>query len=284
MSEPDPAFTVGSLECRVVPDGVAQYEKESLYADVPPEELEPSVRALLDDKGYVPLPYHPLLVRTADGIALVDAGAGPALADEWGGPIGRLREALRAANVEPEDVRLVLLSHAHPDHVGGLTLEDGDDRRPVFPNARHVISRTELAFWTSDRVPNAFAMMASVARLHLSPLERAGILDPIDSEQEVAPGIRVIPAPGHTPGHLAVSLSSGSDEAIFVADAVLGETNFEHPDWSSTHEVDRSGAVETRRRLLDRAASARITVIGYHLWGPGLVERRGNRYQWTPVR
>jgi hypothetical protein len=93
MSEPDPAFTVGSLECRVVPDGVAQYEKEALYADVPPEELEPSVRALLDDKGYVPLPYHPLLVRTADGIALVDAGAGPALANEWGDPIGRLREA-----------------------------------------------------------------------------------------------------------------------------------------------------------------------------------------------
>ena len=283
MSEADPAFTVGSLECRVVPDGVALYEKETLYADVPPEELEPSVRALLNDQGYVPLPYHPLLMRMADGLALVDAGAGPALAKEWGDPIGRLREALRAAGVEPEDVGLVLLSHAHPDHVGGLTLEDGGGRRPVFPNARHVISRTELEYWTSDRVPEVFARMASVARLHLPPLERAGILDLIEGVQDLAPGIRVIPAPGHTPGHLAVSLSSGPDTAIFVADAVLGETNFEHPDWSSTHEVDRAGAVETRRRLLDRAASDRSTVVGYHLWAPGLVERRGHRYRWNPA-
>jgi glyoxylase-like metal-dependent hydrolase (beta-lactamase superfamily II) len=241
------------------------------------------VRALLDDEGFLRVPYHPVLVRTADEFALVDAGTGPALAEEWGEPVGRLREALRAADVEPDDVGLVLLSHAHPDHIGGLTLEDEGGRRPVFPKARHVISRTELAFWMSDRVPDEFAGMASLARLHLTPLEGAGILDPIDGEQEFAPGIRVIPAPGHTPGHLAVSIYSGSESAIFVADAVIGETSFEYPDWSSRLEVDRAGAVETRRRLLDRAASDRSTVLGYHLWGPGLVERRGQRYQWNPA-
>jgi glyoxylase-like metal-dependent hydrolase (beta-lactamase superfamily II) len=283
VAEAVTAFIVGSLECRVVPDGAGLYEKETLYADVPPEELESSVRALLDDRGYLPLPYHPVLVRTPGGLVLIDAGAGPDLAKEWGDPVGRLGEALRAAAVAPEDVGLVLLSHAHPDHVGGLTLQDKDGRRPVFPNARHVISRTELEYWTSDRVPDQFARMATVARLHLPPLERAGILETIDGEQELAPGIRVIPAPGHTPGHLAISISSGSDTAIFVADAVLGETNFEHPDWSSTHEVDRAGAVQTRRRLLDRASSERSTVMGYHLSGPGLVERLGDRYRWNPA-
>jgi glyoxylase-like metal-dependent hydrolase (beta-lactamase superfamily II) len=283
VSESDSAFTVGSFECRVVPDGVAMYEKEALYAEVPPEELEPSLRGLLNEQGYVPLPYHPLLVRTADGPALIDAGAGPALAEEWGDPIGRLSEPLRAADVEQDDLGLVVISHAHPDHVGGLTLEHGGARRPVSPNARHVISQTELRFWTSDRVPDRFARMATVARLHLLPLERAGILDPIEGEQELIPGIRVIPTPGHTPGHLAISLSSGSHTAIFVADAVLGETNFEHPEWSSTHEVDRAGAVKTRRRLLDRAAADRSTVVGYHLWGPGHVERRGHRYGWAPA-
>ena len=102
----------------------------------------------------------------------------------------------------------------------------------------------------------------------------------IEGEREVAQGIRVIPAPGHTPGHMAVSISSGSDTTIFVADAMLGGTNFERPDWSSRLEVDRAGAVETRRRLLDRAASDRSTVVGYHLWGPGVVERRGHQYRW----
>jgi len=213
---------------------------------------------------------------------LIDAGTGPALAEEWGEPIGRLREALSAADAEPEDIGLVLLSHAHPDHIGGLTVEHGGSRRPMFPNARHVISRTEFEYWTSDRVPDDFAGMGGLAHLNLTTLERTGILDPLDGEQEVGSGIRVIPAPGHTPGHVAISISEGSETAIFVADAVLGELNFDHPDWSSRLEVDR--AVRTRRRLLDEAAHDSTTVVGYHLWGPGIVERRGAVYRWDPLQ
>jgi glyoxylase-like metal-dependent hydrolase (beta-lactamase superfamily II) len=284
LTDTVPTFTIGSFECRVVPDGVATYEKETWYSDLPAEELEPSVRALLDDQGLVRVPYHPLLVRGADGLALIDAGTGPALAEEWGEPIGRLREALSAADTEPEDIRLVLLSHAHPDHVGGLTFEHGGGRHPMFPNARHVISRTEFEYWTSDRMSHDFAGMGGLARLNLTTLERAGILDLLDGEQEVASGIRVIPAPGHTPGHVAVSISEGSETAIFVADAVLGELNFEHADWSSRLEVDRAEAVRTRRRLLDEAARYATTVVGYHLWGPGVVGRRGAAYRWDPLQ
>jgi glyoxylase-like metal-dependent hydrolase (beta-lactamase superfamily II) len=274
---------VGTVQCRFVPDGAASYHKETVYSDVPPELLGTSLEGLLNDEGFVPLPYHPLLLRTDDQVVLVDAGAGAALAEEWGEPVGGLPDALRAADVEPDDVGLVLITHAHPDHIGGLTVEDGDGRRPVFSKARHVISQTELGFWTSDRVPEEFAGMAALAELHLTPLIRAGLLDQIDGEQELAPGIQVVPTPGHTPGHLAVFISSGSDQAIFVADAVLGETNFEHPDWSSRLEVDRGGAVETRRALLDRAAAEGCTLSGYHLWKPGTVERRGRRYRWAPA-
>jgi glyoxylase-like metal-dependent hydrolase (beta-lactamase superfamily II) len=278
-----PTFTVGAMQCHVVSDGVASYHKETVYSEVQPELLEASLEGLLNDEGFVPLPYHPLLLRTDDQVVLVDAGAGAALAEEWGEPVGGLRDALRAAYVEPDDIGLVLITHAHPDHIGGLTTEDGGGRRPVFSKARHVISQTEFDFWTSDRVPDEFAGMAALAELHLTPIVQAGLLDQIDGEQELASGIQVIPTPGHTPGHLAVSISSGSDRAIFVADAVLGETNFEHPDWSSRLEIDRGGAVETRRRLLDRAASDRCTLLGYHLWKPGLVERRGRRYRWAPA-
>jgi glyoxylase-like metal-dependent hydrolase (beta-lactamase superfamily II) len=276
-------LSFGALECRVVPDGVGSYNKETMYSDVPAELLAASLQGVLNDEGFLPLPYHPLLIQTDDHVVLVDAGAGAELAKEWGEPVGRLRNALRAADVQADEVGLVLISHAHPDHVGGLTEGDGDGRRPVFTNARHVISRTELGYWASDRVPNEFASMAALARLHLTPLEQAGMLDQIDGETELVPGIQVIPAPGHTPGHLAVVISAGSDTGMFVADAVLGETNFEHPEWSSRLESDRQGAVETRRRLLDRAAADRCTVFGYHLWKPGVVERDGRRYRWSPA-
>ena len=284
MSDAIRAFTIGSFECRVVPDGVAAYEPQSLYSGLPPEETGPAVGPVVNDQGLMPVPYHPLLVRSADGLALIDAGAGLSLAKESGEPIGRLGKALSAAGVAAGDIGLVLLSHAHPDHIGGLTAGNDSGRRLVFPSARHLISRAEFEYWTSGRVPGDFAWMGDLARLHLLPIERAGMLDLVDGEQEVAPGIRVIPAPGHTPGHLAISVSAGSQHAIFVADAVLGELNFGHPDWTSVLETDRAQAARTRRLLLDQAARDTAMVAGYHLWGPGTVERHGRAYRWDPLR
>lgn len=278
------AFTIGSFECHVVSDGVAAYEPEDLYSDLGPDEAVPAVGPLVNDQGLMHLPYYPLLVRTPDGLALIDTGAGLALAEEWGEPVGRLDEALGAAGVAADDIGLVLLSHAHPDHIGGLTTGNESGRRLVFPRARHVISRTEFEYWTSDRVPAGFASMGDLARLHLKPIERAGMLDLVDGEQEVAPGIHVLPAPGHTPGHVAVSISAASQHAIFVGDAVLGELNFGHPDWTSVLEVDRAQAARTRRRLLDEATREAAVVAGYHLWGPGTVERHENAYRWNPLQ
>jgi len=284
MGEAVRAFTVGSVECRVVPDGVMGYEPESLYSGLPPEETGPAVSRLVDDRGLVPVPYHPLLVRTAAGLALIDTGAGLAVAEESGEPVGRLPQALAAAGVAADDVALVVLSHAHPDHIGGLTAGNGSGRRLTFPRARHVIGRAEYQYWTSGQVPGDFAWMGDLARQHLIPVERAGLLDLVEGEQEVAPGIRVIPAPGHTPGHLAIGLASGPQHAIFVADAVLGEPNFAHPDWTSPFDTDRAQAARTRRQLLDAAARDTAVVAGYHLWGPGTVAPHADGYHWNPLR
>jgi glyoxylase-like metal-dependent hydrolase (beta-lactamase superfamily II) len=284
MSEAVRAFTIGAVECRVLPDGVMPYEPESLYTGLPPEETGPAVNPLVNDRGLVAVPYHPLLVQTAGGPALIDTGAGLALAEESGQPVGRLPQALGAAGVAAEDVALVLLSHAHPDHIGGLTTENSTGRRLVFPHARHVICRTEYQYWTSGRIPGDFAWMGELARQHLIPIEQAGLLDLVEGEQEVAPGIHIFPAPGHTPGHMAIWLTSGSQHAIFVADAVLGETNFAHPDWTSAFDTDRTQAARTRRQLLDAAARDAAIVAGYHLWGPGTAERYGGAYRWHPLR
>jgi len=284
MSEAVRAFTIGSVECRVLPDGIMAYEPESLYAGLSPEDTGPAVSPLLDDRGLVPVPYHPLLVQTAAGPALIDTGAGLALAEESGEPVGRLPQALGAAGVAAEDVALVLLSHAHPDHIGGLTTKNGTGRRLVFPRARHVICRAEYQYWTSGRIPGDFAWMGELARQHLIPIEQAGLLDLVEGEQEVAPGIHIIPAPGHTPGHMAIWLASESQQAIFVADAVLGELGFTHPDWTSVFDTDRGQAARTRRQLLDAAARDTAIVAGYHLWGPGTAERHAGAYRWSPLR
>jgi glyoxylase-like metal-dependent hydrolase (beta-lactamase superfamily II) len=283
MSDPVRPFTGGRVECLVVPDGTLGYRPESLYSDLAAEDTAAAVGGLVDDQGLIPVPYHPVLVRTADGPVLLDAGVGVALAAEVGAQAGRLRAALAGEGVAAEDIRLVVLSHAHADHIGGLTALEGTERRLLFPNARHVIARAEFDYWTSGQAPADHAWMAELARLHLLPVERAGMLDLVAGELDVAPGIRVIPAPGHTPGHMAVSISAPTRQTVFVADAVLGELNFRHPDWTSQMDTDRPQAARTRRRLLDAAANDGAMVFGYHLWAPGVVERDAGAYRWSPA-
>jgi glyoxylase-like metal-dependent hydrolase (beta-lactamase superfamily II) len=188
-------FMVGPVGCRVLADGAVSYEPELIYAGLSPGQAA-EVTPLLAADGALLVPYHPVLVRTGAGLALVDTGAGPGMGDA----AGRLGEALAAAGVTADDITLVLISHAHPDHVGGLARPDG---RLAFPRARHVMSRAEFGYWTSGRVPADWAGEAELARQQLLPVDRAGMLDLVDGEQEVAPGIGVIPAPGHTPGHVA---------------------------------------------------------------------------------
>lgn len=276
------SFTVGDVECRVIPDGVAAYDPEFVFPDVPPEVLRPLLRGRLDEEGMLPSTYNPLLVRAGGTTVLIDAGAGRELAGEWGDPVGRARESLVAAGVLPQVVDLVLITHAHPDHVGGLTVPEGDDRAPVFPRARHLIWKGEWDFWASGEHRGMFAEMAGTARTHLEPLREAGLLELVDGEAEVASGIRVFPTPGHTPGHMSVAVESGGERAIVAGDVVLTEWAFEHPDWNAAPEALPEVAAWTRRNLLERACREGGLFQAFHLSDVGRLEEAGDAFRFAP--
>ncbi len=264
-----------------MPDGTARYEKETIFSDVPEDELGRALQGVLDDKGWLPVPYNPLLVRSGEEVVLLDAGAGVELAAEWGEPVGRLRGAMEAVGVDLDQVSIVVISHAHPDHVSGLSVETADGREPLFPRARHLISAEEYEFWFSERVPDEFGSMANVARKHLSTVGDAGLLHIVEGDVEIAPGLRFVPAPGHTPGHMAVSIAEADAVAMYLGDAVLTEVNLQHPDWTSRLEIDRVAAVKTRRRLLDRAVSDGSIVAAFHLPAAGAIEAANGGYRLT---
>lgn len=272
---------VGAHTVEIVADGTAAYSVSDVFPDVEPTLLASVLEGRLNADGSLPLPYDPLLVRTADGPILVDAGAGEELAREWGDPVGRTQASLAAAGVAPEEIMMVLITHAHGDHVGGLTVERGGERRPRYPNARHVLSAVEWGFWIeSELEPGMFTSLAAPARMHLPPLRRAGLLELIDGEAEVAPGVRLIPAPGHTPGHLAIAIEAGDAELLAVGDAILHEWSFEHPDWTAVVEWDRAAVVDTRLRLLGRAARRGSLLHAFHLAELGRVEAEGDAFRF----
>jgi glyoxylase-like metal-dependent hydrolase (beta-lactamase superfamily II) len=146
----------------------------------------------------------------------------------------------------------------------------------------HYFWKDEWDFWTSEEALGQLPeMMAEPARVCLPPLRDPGFVETVDRETEVLPGVRLFPAPGHTPGHAAVAIASGEDRALFFADAVIHWLYVEHPEWLSRYEAIPDQTVETRRELLERAAAEGATALAFHIPGLWRVERSGDGYRFA---
>lgn len=280
--EGGPRFWVGSIECQVTTDGAANYNPALAFPGVRSKELSQALTGQLDEKGTLLLPSNPLLIRVDGRRVLFDTGLG-ALARETGDPAGHLQESLLAAGVRPVDIDIVIISHAHPDHIGGLTEVTRGQRLPVFTRARHYFWKSEWEFWTSE---HSLALLpeflAGPARSHLPPLREAGLVELVSREIEVLPGMRLFPAPGHTPGHMGVAITSDGTSALCVGDALGHELHVTRVNAVSPIDLDPSLTVATRRRLLALAERDHSLLVAYHFRAPGRVQKIENGYDFVP--
>jgi glyoxylase-like metal-dependent hydrolase (beta-lactamase superfamily II) len=272
-------FTLGSFTCWCVSDGGHTYSVDSLFANVPAEEAEQALRRLDQPADSITTPYTQLLVDTGEHWVLVDMGAG-SLFDTT----GRLPGNLRAAGVDPAQVDVVVITHAHPDHIGGVLDRDGN---PAYPNAHYFIGRDEYAFWTSDLALEKWpAEWVAGIRGNLAVMEDR--LSLVERDGEIVHGVSVIPAPGHTPGHMVVSFRLGGEELLYVGDAALHTLQLEHTGWlpQPIFWLDPDRAAASQRRVFDYAADAGALVIGQHFIpfpSLGRVVRLGEGWQWQPI-
>jgi glyoxylase-like metal-dependent hydrolase (beta-lactamase superfamily II) len=193
------------------------------------------------------LHFHSYLVAGADGLVLVDAGIGPAggLAADWLGVAGRLPRLLRQVHVAPADVDAVVVTHVHLDHVGWAV----DGERPAFPNAEYVVQRAEVDHTRSG---------PTYERL-MQPIENAGQLRTVDGEATIR-GLRLLPTPGHTPGHQSVI----TDRAILGGDVLVHPAQARWPELRYVHETDPAVATTSRRELLQLAAATGRPIAATH--------------------
>jgi glyoxylase-like metal-dependent hydrolase (beta-lactamase superfamily II) len=252
---------LGSIVIQPVSDGVLKDDPSAIFVDARPEQWQPAVP--LDAQGRVELSLTCLLVEAAGRRILVDTGCGFVPDDDG---VGHVTEGLATLGLTPADIDLVVVSHAHDDHIGGATTGVGDDLRLTYPSARYWLGRGD---WDHFSPPEMVARRADLAN-KLLPLAKAERLDLADGEQEIAPGVRLLPLPGHTPGHMGVAFTSGQETGIYVGDMIHHVLQVEHPEWSPTFDVLPQMSRVTRQALLDRARREHSLVLAYHLPFPGI--------------
>ncbi|MRH98804.1 MBL fold metallo-hydrolase [Agrobacterium tumefaciens] len=276
--------TIGDYEVTALYDGGGTIDANLLHGD--PALIESLLaRSFQDDPRHVSATVQGYLVNTGSKLVLIDTGAG----GHWGGPtLGKLVQNLKTSGYSPEQVDLVLLTHLHADHVGGI-YEDG---KRVFPNATVMMKQADADFWLSKEImakaPEDAKIFFQIAQDGAAPYVTAGKWKPYESMDEVAPGIAPYAIAGHTPGHTGYMISSKGQSLLIWGDtAHVGAVQMPHPEVSIVFDSDSESAVKTREALFVKLAADKTMIAAAHMPYPGLGRIRkadsGVGYDWVPA-
>ncbi len=277
---------IGAIEVTLVSDGAFAFNPPyPLFGEnVGEEKVRAALEAEFIDYGNVGAQVSALLIRSGKDVVLVDTGCG----ELFGPSTGKLLSNLANAGVAASDITAVVITHAHGDHVGGLLSPRGVD---VFPNAHYFAHTDEVAFWSGTN--------PDLSKSGIAPADQAGFIQGaqralknmapkltlLGDSLKIVDGVDAVPAPGHTPGHLTLMISSGGEHLYYIADTVHHHAlTLAHPGFHMAFDTDRDAGVASRKRVLDRAASDKLLVAGAHLPFPGFghVRRTSDGFGWVP--
>jgi len=274
---------VGDLEVTALFDGTGVFDPHWLNGTK--ATMDGVVKGLHEDPHMLDVVDSCFLVNTGNQLILVDAGAGT-----WwgGGALGRVAGSLRSAGYTPEEVDLVLVTHLHSDHVGGLTTQDGNR---VFPNAEVYVAKAESDFWLSPEIaakaPKDAQPFFQSAQAIAAPYIKAGTWHTFSGSEPIADGMQPVPLPGHTPGHTGYEFSSKGRKILFCGDIVHAQrVQLQHPEVTVVFDIDPTAAAATRNQLLPKLAGGDVLIAGPHssVFPPlGRLRKEGSGYSWVPV-
>jgi glyoxylase-like metal-dependent hydrolase (beta-lactamase superfamily II) len=275
-------YKVGDIEVISLFDG--DWERphdENFIKGVNVEQTKAALKAAGLPDAYMPIPFTVIAVNTGGRLVLIDSGTGGGQA---GGPkAGKLAASMAAAGLDPKNVKTIVVSHFHPDHVFGLMAKDTNVQ--TFPDAEIIVPTAELKFWQQpiESFPQARQGLAKRIQATFPTWKN---VKAVDGEAELAPGVRAIPAHGHTQGHTVHLISSGGRQLLVTADTTNIHSLFaKNPTWAAAFDHVPDEAVETRKKVFDRAIADKAMVAGYH-WGlpnVGTIAKDGSGYAFTPA-
>ena len=277
-------YKVGSIEVTAVYDGIWRKPHDPTFIkNATVEDTKEALAKAGLTTEFMPIPLTVVVLKIGDKYVMIDSGSG---VGQWQANATNLPSNMKAAGIDRGQISTILVSHFHPDHVWGL-MEKGTNAA-VFPNAELIVSSTEYKWWTD---PGRVEKLPEGRR---PAGKRIGDVFPtwknwklVEDNAEVAPGVRILTAPGHTPGHSAFLVTSGKDQLMVSNDAMYVPALLApHPDWQGAYDQDGATAVATRRKLIDRVIADKMTICGSHFPfpGTGTFVKDGNAYGFTPTQ
>jgi glyoxylase-like metal-dependent hydrolase (beta-lactamase superfamily II) len=275
-------YKVGDYEITAIHDGVWLPDiTPTLVRNVSVPEIQKTLSDQFQRTDKMVVPFTPIMVNTGSKLVLIDTGT----AGRFVPTATSFMDNFAAAGFDPKQVDTVVISHFHGDHINGIRTKENE---LTFPNAEILVPAVEWTLWMDDSkattVPeNQRGNFGNSKRVFGSIANK---VTPFEPGKEVAPGITSIAAPGHTPGHTAFAIASGNQSMLHTVDTTNIPSLFaRNPDWQFAFDTDGDLAVQTRKRLYDRAAADKMLTAGYHWPFPavGYVSKEGNGYRVNPL-
>ena len=272
------SFKHGDFDVTVVSDGHLVLPVSFLAADAEPAGLAAMLAAAGQSGETYNSPTNVTLVKHGADLILIDTGSG----DRFMPTAGKVWDNLKAAGIDKTKITKVVFTHGHPDHLWG-TVDEFDEL--MLPNASFHVAAAEWDFWQGDNatrgLPAERAGFVTGARRNYAAIkDRVAMFKDGD---EIVPGLQIVSTPGHTQGHVSLALKGG-DGLIVTGDALTHPTiSFAHPEWKPAADHVPDQAAATRKQLLDRVATDKMKIIGFHLPYPGvgMVERKDGAYRYV---
>ena len=274
---------LGQFEITALYDGAIELDTKLLHNSTP-TELNRLLSRMFVGNPKMQTAVNAYLINTGKNLVLVDTGASKL----FGPTLGFVLQNMKAAGYEPAQVDTVILTHMHPDHIGGLEDAGG---QPLFPKAQVLTAKADSDFWlsqkTADAAPEKMQPFFKMARDCAAPYLAGGQWKTFTEGNVLVPGITAVKANGHTPGHTAFAVESEGKKLLIWGDLVHAHAvQFARPGVSIEFDVDQKQAIATRRSIMKAMADSKSLVAGMHLPFPGLGHVREDgkgRYSWVPI-
>ena len=272
---PSNKLTIGDVEITSLSDGLLEFDLCNFFPEIPEEDWKGQEAHLNTNHG-VSFNLACFLIKSEGHTIAVDTGLGPKPTPET--PWGELLNDMKAHGISPENVDMVVMTHAHRDHIGWNLLSKDGKYTPTFPNAQYYVSAKD---WEAchdpalieDRFPNAPECVW--------PLEDLGVLNLMENGHGITSEITTLATPGHTPGHMSLLISSQGENGLVLGDVLHNTAQIENVDWVSRADIDPTQTRITRREMMDRLERDGIPVAAVHLASPGfgkIVRENGRRF------